>query len=209
MKYLFTQNTPMKGGRIMLIRINPKGTKHTVVASTQDGTTLEALGTLSSLYEHMLHLQENQRYVYNNPDTIMEAAWDYADCHEDPAQHWEVSHEPSIIRELTAINSRSVTAPEQTGSISLTLNQHNKISQPETVFSVGGMFHEDFHFNGPAEDENGYREEPEVLYGVLIDELDELTHEKLKHLQDTVYHQPNQIMWVYDCGGGTYQSTRR
>lgn len=192
----------------MLIRINPKGTKHTVVASTQDGTTLEALGTLSSLYEHMLHLQENQRYVYNNPDTIMEAAWDYADCHEDPAQHWEVSHEPSIIRELTAINSRSVTAPEQTGSISLTLNQHNKISQPEIVFSVSGMFHEDFHFNGPAEDENGYREEPGTLSGVLIDELDELNYEDLKQLRDKVYHQPDRVMWVYDYGGGTYQSTR-
>lgn len=192
----------------MLIRITPKDSEHTVVASMRDKTTLEGLDTLSSLYEHMLHLQETKGYVYNNPDTIVEAVWGYADYYEDPAQQWEVSHEPSIIRELTAIKSRSVTAPKQTGSIRFTLNQHNKISQPETMFSVSGMFHEDFHFNGPAEDEDGYREEPEVLYGVLIDELDELTYEELKHLRDTVHHQPNQTMWVYDYGGGTYQSTR-
>lgn len=192
----------------MLIRITPKNSTHAVVASTRDKTTLEGLDTLCNLYEHMLHLQENQGYVYNNLDTIVEAAWDYAACHEGTTQRWEVSHDPSIIWDLTAVNSRGAAALRQVSSIRFTLDQSNKINQSETVFSAGGLFYEDFHFNGPAEDEDGYREEPEVLEGVLIDELYELTYEELKYLRDTVYHQPNQVMWVYDFGGGTYESTR-
>lgn len=148
------------------------------------------------------------RYVYDNLDTIMEAAWDYAGCHEGTTQCWEVSCDPTTIRDLATVNSCGVAAPRQVSSIRFTLDQSNKINQSETVFSVGGLFHEDFHFNGPAEDENGYREEPEVLEGVLIDELYELNHEELKQLRDKVYHQPNQVMWVYDFGGGTYESTR-
>lgn len=192
----------------MLIRITPRNSTHAVVASTRDKTTLEGLDILCNLYEHMLHLQETRGYVYNDPDTIVEAVWDYVGYYEGTTQGWVVSHDPSIIRELTAVNSGGGVAPNQYASIRFTLGQSNKINQSETVFSAGGMFHEDFHFNGPAEDENGYREEPEVLYGVLIDELDELTYEELKHLQDTVHHQPSQTMWVYDYGGGTYESTR-
>lgn len=138
----------------------------------------------------------------------MEAAWDYAGCDEGTAQCWEVSQDPATIRDRAAVNSRGEAAPGRVSSIRFTLDQGNKINQSETVLSVGGLFHEDFHFNGPTEDENGYREEPEVLYGVLIDELDELTYEELKHLRDTVHHQSNQVMWVYDLGGGTYESTR-
>ena len=40
----------------MLIRITTQSSKHTVVASTRDKTTLEGLDTLCNLYEHMLHL---------------------------------------------------------------------------------------------------------------------------------------------------------
>lgn len=192
----------------MLIRIATHSSKHTVVVSTRDKTTLEGLDILCNLYDHMLHLQETRGYVYNDPDTIVEAVWDYIRCYEGTIRGWVVSHDPSIIRELTAVNSGGGVAPNQYASIRFTLDQSNKINQSGTVFSAGGMFHEDFHFNGPAEDENGYREEPEVLHGVLIDEFDELTHEELKHLRDKVYHQPNQVMWVYDFGGGTYQSTR-
>lgn len=192
----------------MLIRITPKNSTHAVVASTRDKTTLEGLDTLCNLYEHMLHLQENQGYVYDNPDTIVEAVWDYVGCHEGTAQCWEVSQDPATIRDRVAVNSRGEAAPRQVSSIRFTLDQDNKINQSETVFSADSMFYEDFHFNGPAEDEDGHREEPEALHGVLIDELDELTHEELKHLRDKVYHQPNQVMWVYDFGGGTYQSTR-
>jgi hypothetical protein len=198
----------MKGGMIMLIRITPKNSTHAVVASTRDKTTLEGLDTLCNLYEHMLHLQENQGYVYDNLDTIVEAVWDYVGCDEGTAQCWEVSQDPATIMDRAAVNSRGEAAPGQVSSIRFTLDQHNKINQSETVFSVGGLFHEDFHFNGPAEDENGYREEPEVLEGVLIDELYELNHEELKQLRDKVYHQPNQVMWVYDYGGGTYESTQ-
>jgi hypothetical protein len=193
---------------IMLIRITPKNSTHAVVASTRDKTTLEGLETLCNLYEHMLHLQENQGYVYDNLDTIVEAAWDYVGCHEGTTQRWEVSHDPSIIWDLAAVNSRGVAALMQVSSIRFTLDQGNKINQSETVFSAGGLFYEDFHFNGSAEDEDGYREELEVLEGVLIDELYELTYEELKYLRDKVYHQPNQVMWVYDFGGGTYESTR-
>lgn len=192
----------------MLIRITPKNSTHAVVVSTRDKTTLEGLDTLCNLYEHMLHLQENQGYVYDNLDTIVEAVWDYVGCHEGTTQRWDVSQDPTTIKGLTAANSPSVAAPGQVSSIRFTLDQGNKINQPETVFSVGGLFHEDFHFNGPAEDENGYREEPGTLSGVLIDELDELNYEDLKQLRDKVYHQPNQVMWVYDYGGGTYESTR-
>lgn len=198
----------MKGGMIMLIQISPKNSTHMVVVSTRDKTTLEGLDTLHNLYARMLHLQGEQGYVYNNPDAIVEAAWDYIRCYEDMTQCWEVSYDPTTIRDLNAVNSPSVAAPSQVSSIRFTLDQGNKINQSETVFSVSGLFHEDFHFNGPAEDENGYREEPKVLYGVLIDELDELTYEEFKHLRDTVHHQPNQVMWVYDYGGGTYESTR-
>lgn len=192
----------------MLIRITTQSSKHTVVASTRDKTTLEGLDTLCNLYEHMLHLQEEQGRVYNNSGTIVEAAWDYAGCDEGTAQCWEVSQDPATIMERAAVNSRGEAAPGQVSSIRFTLDQHNKINQSETVFSVGGLFHEDFHFNGPAVDENGYREEPEVLEGVLIDELYELNHEELKYLRDTVYHQPSQVMWVHDFGGDTYESTR-
>lgn len=156
----------------------------------------------------MLHLQETRGYAYNDPDVIVEAIWDYIRCYEGTTQGWVVSHDPATIRELTAVTRRGAAAPNQVGSIRFTLNPHNKISQADTVFSVGGLFHEDFHFNGPAVDEDGYREEPEVLDGVLVDELYELTYEELKHLQDTVHHQLNQVMWVYDFGGGTYESTR-
>ena len=192
----------------MLIQITHKDSLSAVFASTRGNTTLEGLDTLCKLYDHMLHLQEEQGYVYDNPYTVVEAVWDYNDCHEGAARWGAVSYEPNIMRELTTISSRSVTAHGQVGSITFTLNQHNKISQPGTVFSVSGMFHEDFHFNGPAEDENGYREEPGILSGVLIDELDELNYEDLKQLRDKVYHQPDRVMWVYDYGGGTYQSTR-
>lgn len=192
----------------MLIRITPKNSTHAVVVSTRDKTTLEGLDTLCNLYEHMLHLQEEQGRVYDNPGTIVEAAWDYAGCDEGTAQCWEVSQDPATIRDRAAVNSRGEAAPRQVSSIRFTLDQHNKISQSETVFSAGGLFHEDFHFNGPAEDENGYREESEVLEGVFIDELYELNHEELKQLRDKVYHQPSQVMWVYDYGGGTYESTR-
>lgn len=156
----------------------------------------------------MLHLQETRGYAYNDPDVIVEAVWDYIRCYEGTTQGWVVSHDPATIRELTAVTRRGAAAPNQVGSIRFTLNPHNKISQADTVFSAGGLFHEDFHFNGPAVDEDGYREEPEVLDGVLVDELYELTYEELKHLQDTVHHQLNQVMWVYDFGGGTYESTR-
>ena len=192
----------------MLIRIATQSSKHKVVASTQDKTTLEGLDTLCNLYEHMLHLQEARGYVYNDPDVIVEAVWDYIRCYEGTTQRWEVSCGSTTIGDLAAVNSCGVAALGQVGSIRFALNQHNKINQSKTAFSVGGMFHEDFHFNGPAVDEDGYREEPEVLDGVLIDELDDLTYEELKHLQDTVRHQPNQTMWVYDNGGGTYESTR-
>ena len=47
----------------MLIRITPKNSTHAVVASTRDKTTLEGLDTLCNLYEHMLHLQENQGWT--------------------------------------------------------------------------------------------------------------------------------------------------
>ena len=192
----------------MLIRITTQSSKHTVVASTRDKTTLEGLDILCNLYEHMLHLQEARGYVYNNLDTVVEAVWDYIRCYEGTTQHWEVSCDSTTIGDLAAVNSCGEAAPWQVSSIRFTLDQDNKINQSETVFSADSMFYEDFHFNGPAEDEDGYREEPEVLHGVLIDELDELTHEELKHLRDKVYHQPNQVMWVYDFGGGTYQSTR-
>lgn len=192
----------------MLIQITPKSSTHAVVASTRDKTTLEGLDTLCNLYEHMLHLQEEQGYRYDNLDTIVEATWDYVGCYEGMTQHWEVSHDPSIIWDLTAVNSRGVAALRQVSSIRFTLDQSNKINQSETVFSADSMFYEDFHFNGPAEDENGYREEIEVLAGVLIDELYELNYEELKQLRDKVYHQSNQVMWVYDFGGGTYESTR-
>ena len=191
----------------MLIRIITQSSKQ-VVASTRDKTTLEGLDTLCNLYDHMLHLQENRGYVYNDPDTIVEAVWDCVNYYEGTTQGWVVSHDPSIIRELASVTRRSAAAPNQVGSIRITLNQDNKISEADTVFSADGMFYEDFHFNGPAVDEDGYREEPEVLDGVLIDELYELNHEELKQLRDKVYHQPNQIMWVYDFGGGTYESTR-
>lgn len=204
---LFTPNILRKGYTIMLIKITPKGSGYTVVASTWDKSTLEGLNTLYTLYERMLHLQDRRGYVYDNPDTIAGAVWDYVGYCGDNTQVWEVSHEPSVIRELITINSRSVTTPRQVGSIRLTLNQHNKISEGETVFSADGMFYEDFHFTGQAMDEDGYRE-PKVLEGVLIDELDELTYEELKHLRDKVYHQPDSVMWVYDYGGGTYTSTR-
>ena len=192
----------------MLIRITPKNSTHAVVVSTRDKTTLEGLDILCNLYDHMLHLQETRGYVYNDPDTIVEAVWDYVGCYEGTTRGWVVSHDPSIIWDLTAVNSRGVAALRQVSSIRFTLDQSNKINQSETVFSAGGLFYEDFHFNGPAEDEDGYREEPEVLEGVLIDELYELNHEELKYLRDKVYHQPNQVMWVYDFGGGTYESTR-
>ena len=192
----------------MLIRITPKSSTHAVVASTRDKTTLEGLDTLCDLYEHMLHLQDEQGCRYDNLDTLVEAAWDYVGCHEGTTQRWEVVQDPTIIMDLAAVNSRGVAAPGQVSSIRFTLDQGNKINQSETVFSADGLFYEDFHFNGPAEDENGYREEPEVLAGVLIDELYELNYEELKHLRDKVYHQPNQVMWVYDYGGGTYESTR-
>lgn len=192
----------------MLIRITTKSSKHPVVASTRDKTTLEGLGTLRNLYDHMLRLQEKRGYAYNDPDVIVEAVWDYVNYYEGTTQGWVVSHDPATIRELTSVTRRSAAAPRQNGSIRFTLNQHNKISEAETVFSAGGLFHEDFHFTGPAVDEDGYREEPETLDGVLIDKLDELTYEELKNLRDTVHHQPNQTMWVYDFGGGTYESTR-
>ena len=101
----------------MLIRITPKNSTHAVVASTRDKTTLEGLETLCNLYEHMLHLQENQGYVYDNLDTIVEAAWDYVGCHEGTTQRWEVSHDPSIIWDLAAVNSRGVAALMQVSSI--------------------------------------------------------------------------------------------
>ena len=163
-----------------------------VVVSTRDKTTLEGLDILCNLYDHMLHMQEEEQgYVYDNLDAIVEAAWDYIRYYEGTTQRWDVSKDPTTIKGLTAANSPSVAAPGQVSSIRFTLDQGNKINQPETVFSVGGLFHEDFHFNGPAEDENGYREEPGVLEGVLIDELDDLTYEELKQLWDKVYHQPN------------------
>lgn len=192
----------------MLIQITHKDSLSAVFASTRGNTTLEGLDTLCKLYDHMLHLQEEQGYVYDNPYTVVEAVWDYNDCHEGAARCWDVSYEPNIMRELTTISSHSVTTPRQVGSITFTLNQHNKISQPGTVFSVSGMFHEDFHFNGPAEEWGGYWEEPGILSGVLIDELDELNYEALKHLQDKICRQPDSVMWVYDYEGGTYQSTR-
>ena len=193
----------------MLIKITPKGSRHAIVAFTRDKTTLEGLDALYNLYGHMLYLQEKQGYLYNNPDTILGAVWDYVGYYEGSTRDcWDVSYEPSVIRELLTMNSRSFATPGQTGFIGFTLNQHNKINQSETVFSADSMFYEDFHFNGPAEDENGYREEPEVLEGVIIDELYELNHEELKHLRDKVSRQPNQVMWVYDYGGGTYESTR-
>lgn len=207
MGILFTPNILRKGDTIMLIKITPKGSGHGVVASTWDRSTLEGLDTLYTLYERMLHLQDRRGYVYNNPDTIAGVVWDYAGYCGGNTQVWEVSYEHSVIRELITINSRSVTMPGQVGSIRFTLDQHNKISEGETVFSVGGMFYEDFHFTGQAMDEDGYRE-PRVLEGVLIDELDELTYEELKHLRDKIYHQLDNVMWVYDYGGGTYTSTR-
>lgn len=176
----------------MLIRITTHSSKHMVVVSTRDKTTLEGLDILCNLYDHMLHMQEEEQgYVYDNLDAIVEAAWDYIRYYEGTTQRWDVSQDPTTIKGLTAANSPSVAAPGQVSSIRFTLDQGNKINQPETVFSVGGLFHEDFHFNGPAEDENGYREEPGVLEGVLIDELDDLTYEELKQLWDKVYHQPN------------------
>ena len=95
----------------MLIRITPKNSTHAVVASTRGKTTLEGLDTLCNLYEHMLHLQENQGYLYDNLDTIVEAVWDYVDCHEGTTQGRVVSHDPSIIWDLTTVNSRGVAAP--------------------------------------------------------------------------------------------------
>lgn len=67
----------------MLIRITTHSSKHMVVVSTRDKTTLEGLDILCNLYDHMLHMQEEEQgYVYDNLDAIVEAAWDYIRYYE-------------------------------------------------------------------------------------------------------------------------------
>lgn len=191
----------------MLLLVHLKGSKYKVAAFTKNVTTLEGLNTLRNLYDHMIELQDEGQYVYNIPDTIVKAIWDYIDCYEGTTKDWEVSYDNTIAWEMMNRNS-AIANSGQVCSIKIKLDQDNQISQEETIFSADMLFQEDFHFNGPVMDEDGYVWEPEILDGVIIDDIEELTYEELKNLQNKVYYQPDSVMWVYDNGGGTYKSTR-
>lgn len=102
----------------------------------------------------------------------------------------------------------AIANPGQVCSIRLKLDRDNQISQEETISSADMLFQEDFHFNDPVMDEDGYAWEPEILDGVIIEDVEELTYKELKNLQNKVYYQSDLVMWVYDNGGGTYKSTR-
>lgn len=191
----------------MLLLVSLKGSKYKVAAFTQNMTTLEGLSTLRNLYDHMIELQDEEQYVYNIPDTIVKAVWDYIDCYEGTIKGWEVSYDQTIAWEMMNRNS-AIANPGQVCSIRLKLDRDNQISQKDTVFSADMLFQEDFHFNGPVMDEDDYVYEPEILDGVIVDDVEELTYDELKNLQNKVCYQSDTVMWVYDNGGGTYKSTR-
>lgn len=191
----------------MLLLVSIKGSKYKVAAFTKNMTTLEGLQTLRNLYDHMIELQDEEQYVYNIPDTIVKAVWDYIDCYEGTTKGWEVSYDQTIAWEMMTRNS-AIANPGQVCSIKINLDRDNQISQKDTVFSADMLFQEDFHFNGPVMDEDGYVWEPEILGGVIVDDVDELTYDELKSLKNKVCYQSDPVMWVYDNGGGTYKSTR-